>query len=312
MKYKVMIHDTPGVALTLQKSIDGSNLPFTLNTCIGCLTGCRYCYLQQAPFKWHSVFGEEVKVKTWISDRLDKELERHKDLPQHLKRVQVNPATEGYLPQVIRVMREDHGRDVMGEVLAVFRKHWNAGNKWMVHLVTKSHRVLDHLDLISDMKDQVQLELTITSTDEAVVRKLEGYAPLASKRIEMVTTFADRGVFVRVMCMPFIGDEQEAALLLQGCFQPAGASGFKHKSTNYWSEAKLSEGELVSSGGKRDIIFTDLLWNSGEPVLEGAGKPRMVTASMPDGTVSKLTKRAVPVLDFGYRYLNDVDWVTAV
>ena len=100
-KKVVIYHDKPGIALTPQKKIDSHNFPFTLNTIIGCHFGCRYCYLQGSPFRFHTKFPSEAKVKLWMADRLDKELTKYKHLPQHLKRVQVNVATEGYLPLVM-------------------------------------------------------------------------------------------------------------------------------------------------------------------------------------------------------------------
>ena len=84
----------------------------------------------------------------------------------------------------------------------------------MVHLVTKSHMVLKHLDIISAMKDQVQLEMTITTLDEAHRRKIEGCAPSVAKRLKVIKEFALAGVFVRAMCMPLIGIRQDAEGLI--------------------------------------------------------------------------------------------------
>jgi DNA repair photolyase len=92
---RIILHEKPGKARTPQKKIDQHNLPFTLNANMGCLFGCIYCYTQLPPIGLHTNFGEEVKVKTWLPEKLDLELEKFRDLPQHLKRVQVNPATEG-------------------------------------------------------------------------------------------------------------------------------------------------------------------------------------------------------------------------
>jgi DNA repair photolyase len=96
----VIFHEYKSKALTPQKKIDGHNFPFTLNAVIGCHFGCRYCYLQDFPFNRNTRFPEEAKVKLWIAEKLDKELHKYKQLPRHLKRVQVNVATEGYLPLV--------------------------------------------------------------------------------------------------------------------------------------------------------------------------------------------------------------------
>ena len=77
-------------------------------------------------------------MKTWISERLDLELDKYRNLPQHLKRVQVNVASEGYLPDVMIKTKKELKRDIMAEILDTFKRHWEEGNCWMVHLITKS------------------------------------------------------------------------------------------------------------------------------------------------------------------------------
>jgi DNA repair photolyase len=101
------LHEKPGNALTPQKKIDQYNLPFTLNATIGCLFGCIYCYTQGFPFSCHTDFGEEVEVKTWLPEKLNLELDKYRYLPQHIKRIQINPSTEGYLPGVVIKMKKD-------------------------------------------------------------------------------------------------------------------------------------------------------------------------------------------------------------
>jgi hypothetical protein len=88
------------------------------------------------------VVFEEVKVKTWLPEKLDLELKKFRKLPQHLKRVQVNSSIEGCLTGVVIKMKRDYDRDIMKETLEVFKKHWDAGNYWMVHLVLCSFGIL--------------------------------------------------------------------------------------------------------------------------------------------------------------------------
>ena len=235
------------------------------------------------------------------------ELEKWKDLPQHLKRVQVNVATEGYLPQAIHAMKAKHNRDLMKEVLEVFKKHWNDGNKWMVHLVTKSHMIINHFELITEMRDQVQIELTITTLDETKARLLEGSAPSVKKRLEIIEKFAKNDVFVRAMCMPFIGSKTEADEVRQVLLD-LGAKGFKHKAMNYWDEEKLLQGEVVRKQGKRDLIYYNLHLNSGEAVLDESGNEGTVTVSMPDSKWKEYSMKPMKVVTWGYSEMNDVDW----
>jgi len=287
------------------------NYPFSLNVTIGCLFSCKYCYLQSRFYKSQTKFGHEIRLKAWIPEKLDQELLKYGNLPQHLKRVQVNASTESYLPQAIRAMDEQLGRDLMKEVLEVFRSHWETGNKWMIHLVTKSHMILKHLDLITEMQDQVQIELTITTLDEKRARILEGFAPSVSKRIRLIERFAKRGVFVRVMCMPFIGSESEAEEVRRVLFDH-GAKGFKHKSLNYYDEKEILEGKQVLKNSKRDLIYHKLHIKSGEPFIDESGIKASVSVLMPDGKKGKnyndLNKKSMTMVDWGYSEMNDIDW----
>ena len=307
MAPRIIIQNKVGSALTGQKSIDTSNYPYTLNTTIGCLFGCNYCYLQEYPFNKHTEFGKEIIIKAWLPDKLDQELGNLSWLPQHLKRVQVNSATEGYLPQAIRVMDDQLGRDLMKEVLEVFQRHWLNGNKWMIHIVTKSHLILNHLELIASMKEQVQIELTITSLDETRARSIEGTAPSVTKRKQVIQKFSSRGVFVRIMCMPFIGTKDEAKLLRDELFK-LGARGFKHKAMNYWDEDEILKGKTVKAIGKEDIIFKALHIKSGEDALLDDNTKSSMTVSMPDKKWSSYSDLEMTIVDWGYSELNDVKW----
>ena len=317
-KKTIIFHNKPGTALTKQKEIDSHNFPFTLNAGIGCHFGCQYCYIQGFPFNLQAEFPIEAMVKLWIADKLDKELEKYKHLPQHLKRVQVNPATEGYLPLVMSKVEKELKRDIMAEVFQVFRKHWENGNKWMVHLVTKSHMIYKHFDIIRDMRDQVQLEITITTLDENRRRKMEGWAPSVSKRLKVIEKFASGGVFVRAMCMPLIGDRQDAEAIRDACFDN-GARAFKHKGVNYWDESALLAGETKRIKGQENKVFGDLLVKSGEPYLVD-GKIQKMIAKMPvivkpgkqkrwmGYKLANLRNRNMVIVYSGYSDINDIDW----
>ena len=307
MKKNIIFHDKVGKALTPQKKIDQHNLPFTLNTSIGCHFACSYCFLQKPMFR-HSAFGKEVKVKTWIPEKLNKELTTYNWLPQHLKRVQINSATEGYLPDAMIKTKKELGRDIMKEVLEVFESHWNAGNRWMVQLLTKSHMIVKHIDLLANMRHQIQVELTITTLDEQRKKMLEGFAPSVKKRLKVLERLAQAGIFVRVMCMPLIGTEADGEAVRDVALA-CGARAFKHKGLNYWDEEGVISGDVKIVKGQQNLVYEDLLLRSGEPVLEN-GVPKMVEVMMPvsPGNRRTLVPKEMAVSNWGYGELNDVDW----
>lgn len=303
---RVIFHEKRSKALNPQKKINQSNFPFTLNVTIGCLFGCLYCYTQGFPFSVHTEFGKEVKVKVWLPDQLDSELHKYRNLPQYLKRVQVNESSEGYLPSVMIMTKRELNRDIMRETLEVFKNHWDKGNFWMVHLLTKSHMILRHLDILTEMRPQVQVELTITTLSEKRKKILEGFAPTVRKRLNVIEQLSEAGIFVRVMAMPFIGSKVEAVKLRTVVFN-CGAVGFKHKKMNYWDEEALLGGRLVRVKGRKDSAYKELLVKSGEPVMEN-GQPKMKTVMMPTSKWDDWIEKRVAVENSGYLELNDIDW----
>ena len=299
---------TSGFALTrTKKPIQTTQFPFTLNANIGCLYKCSYCYLQSPPFSFQTDFGNEVRIKTDLPKKLDEELFKHSQLPAYIKRVQINEATEGYLPHTIQAANEHLGRDLMAEILQTFRKHWRLGNRWMLHLVTKSHLILNHIELIEEMRDQLQVELTITTLDETIARKVEGVAPSVSKRLEVLKRLAERDIFVRIMCMPFLGNKEEA-VAIKDTLLDMGAKAFKQKSLNYFDREQLLEGKIVRTKGRLDEKFQDLTYKSGELLLDDSGAPECQILLLPNEKWDSFTQQSIQRIDAGYKEMNSYDW----
>ena len=299
---------TNGSALTrTKKPIQTTQFPFTLNANIGCLYKCSYCYLQSPPFSFQTDFGNEVRIKTDLPKKLDEELFKHSQLPAYIKRVQINEATEGYLPHTIQAANEHLGRDLMAEILQTFRKHWRLGNRWMLHLVTKSHLILNHIELIEEMRDQLQVELTITTLDETIARKVEGVAPSVSKRLEVLKRLAERDIFVRIMCMPFLGNKEEA-VAIKDTLLDMGAKAFKQKSLNYFDREQLLEGKIVRTKGRLDEKFQDLTYKSGELLLDDSGAPECQILLLPNEKWDSFTQQSIQRIDAGYKEMNSYDW----
>jgi len=324
MNHRISTQDQAGIALTPQKKIDLFNFPFTLNMNIGCLYACRYCYLQGYPFSRFAEFGQEVKVKLWIPEKLDQELIKYRDLPQHFKRVQVNPATEGLHPKVLKYTRDNCNRDLVRETLEVFQRHWNAGNHWMVHFVTKSNSVTDYVDLLAELRHMVQVEITIITANQQLSRQVEPYAPSVNVRLRAVETLSKAGIFVRIMAMPFMttfsAEEQihdDLAALKDHCFN-RGAVAFKNKGLNYFDESDVQVGEAKHRKGQENKYFEDLIIKSGEPVLDKNGAPQTRRVLMPRQAnwhnwagrswQDRMEARDQVVVDCGYGRMNEMNW----
>jgi DNA repair photolyase len=205
---------------------------FTLNPTVGCFFGCRHCYSPRAVCKVHDAkreFFENVHVKITKPKLVKKDLKLFSTLPQRMKRVQINETSEYYLPRVMGFLKDNGHPDVMLDILDAFRQEWQAGNRWMLHILTKSPLILRHLAELKAMKEQVQREVSFATGDDSILRKIEFFTPTVRKRMDLVERLSKEGLFVRIMAMPFYGDAATLRALQKGTFD-RGAQAFKKKS----------------------------------------------------------------------------------
>lgn len=315
-------------ALSTQSSgIYPYGFPFTLNPTMGCFFCCKYCYSPISLCKIikgkRAGFFEEVTVRLGVPEQLGKELTKYSILPQHLKRVQINEHSDYYLPQLFTEIRKQNQRDILLEILNIFQRHWNNDNKWMLHILTKSPLILNHLDKLKEMKEMVQVEISFSTQDENKLRSLEIYTPTIEKRLDTIEKLTSEGIFVRVMAMPFFGDKNDLLQLKLETFN-RGAKALKNKGLNYYnwneilniSEQDLLNGKLLQSGNRKDMpIDQSLNILSGESFLNN-GNAESVDVLMPNHkawtAMSKLNERLtltnLEKINCGYSQLNDVDW----
>lgn len=315
-------------ALTAQTSgIYPYGFPFTLNPTMGCFFCCKFCYSPITTLKLienkRDGFFEEVTVRLGVPEQLDKELTKYSILPQHLKRVQINEHSDYYLPQLFSEFSNQKQPDILLKILDIFQKHWDNGNKWMPHILTKSHLILKHLDKLKEMKEMVQVEISFSTEDENKLRSLEIYTPSISKKLDTIEKLSSEGIFVRVMAMPFYGNSNDLNNLKQMAFD-RGAVALKNKGLNYYnwqnvlnlSEDDLINGKLIQSGSRKDTpINAALNIKSGEPYLI-SGNTQLVQVLMPNqkgwNALSKLNQRLSPVqldmINCGYSQLNKINW----
>ena len=312
-------------ALNPQRTIDQYGYPFTCNPSIGCHFACKYCFspifVKKQLTDRRKDFFEEVILKEEIPALLEKELIRYNKLPQHLKRVQINETSDYYLPRIINSL-QNQDEDIMYQILDIFHRNWNNGNKWMLHILTKSPLIKYHLDKLKDMKHMVQVEMSIATLDEKIKRQIEVSSPSIQQRLDTIKLLSDEGIFVRVMAMPFIGNYDDVKKIKDITFQ-YGASAFKNKGLNYfdWDELKgLSYSDLIQDKitrvkGRKDEKYEDLNHKSGEYITTGNSLSKNVL--MPTGkndwsAMTKINERLIAtdqrIINCGYSDLNSEDW----
>lgn len=325
----VTLSTSSAKALNVQKHFDQYGFPFTLNPTIGCTFGCKFCFspifVAKIPTGKRQQFFENVRVKMDLPTLLDKELTKYSTLPQHLKRVQINETSDYYLPIVFNALAKEN-RDILREMLEVFQKHDAAGNHWMLHILTKSNLILRHIDILKSMKHMVQIEISFTTPDENVRKQLEFFTIPTESRLNVVESLAKAGLFVRIMAMPFYGDENDMMQLKNTTFN-VGAQAFKNKGLNYydWDQLiTLSYDDLINDRiervvGRPDTKYLSLMIKSGETLKVAKivqvlmPKPKQGNEKLLDwSAITKINDRLVltdiNTIDCGYSNISKLNW----
>jgi DNA repair photolyase len=214
-----------GETYRAQTKINAFNFPFTGNSGGGCFFQCVYCFLRQPFFQMHRTLphGREMDVTTNFGAATESFLRKHAHLPQYMKRVQWGVATEMWHPRTVDLAKPYEG-------LREFQKH---GQDWMLHIVTKSPRILDWADLLAEMKHQVQVEVSFVTLNEQASRVFETGTPSVRQRLQIVEELASKGVFVRMMMMPCMREyelndvEGVRHIVFQNVSTGESAPGFK-------------------------------------------------------------------------------------
>ncbi len=179
------------------------NTDYVLNPYTGCSFGCSYCYASfMGRFVGESIasWGEYVYVKMNAVELLEQDLVRWSP-KRRTRTLLLSSVTDPYdgIESKYRLTRG---------LLGVLAREQYPGT---VSILTKSPLVLRDIDLLLTLPD-VEVGMTVTTTDDRLSRFLEVRAPLASRRLKTLTELTRRGV----RTYAFVGP-----LLPHFCVQPA-------------------------------------------------------------------------------------------
>ncbi|MDE2662230.1 MAG: PA0069 family radical SAM protein [Gemmatimonadota bacterium] len=167
----------------------------SLNPYRGCETGCSYCYARPT----HEYFGlsagldfeSRILAKPEAPALLRRELASPRWKPQVLV---LSGVTDPYQPVERRLGITRRCLEVLAE----------ARNP--VGIVTKHHRVTRNIDLLRELAryNAVRVQLSITTLDRSLQRKLEPRASTPERRLDAIARLADAGIPVGVNVAPVI------------------------------------------------------------------------------------------------------------
>ena len=198
-----------------------AKMPFTwtINPYRGCEFGCKYCYARYTHefmgIDDGRLFEEKIYAKADAARVLREDLRKHRK-----GAIAIGTATDPYQPAerrygvtkaLLEVFAQQEGRDLS--------------------ITTKSDLVVRDIDLLLRVSrsNVLHVNMTLTTLDRELARKLEPRAPRPDLRLEAVRKLAAAGVPVGVFAnpvMPLITDTEENLSAVARAAKVAGAGFF--------------------------------------------------------------------------------------
>ena len=201
-------------------------MPFgwTVNPYRGCEMGCHYCFARYTHeflgLADPDAFERTIYVKQVDRSRLVRELRKARKSGQT---VALGTATDPYQPaegrfEVTRRILEAAG-EVPGLCLSITTKS---------SLVTRDAELLRAIAGVSE----VTVNLSITTADAALARRLEPRAPRPDLRFGAMRTLADAGVSTRLFIMPILPGQTDHEANLRALMAAAREAGAGEAESN--------------------------------------------------------------------------------
>ncbi|WP_027728978.1 radical SAM protein [Treponema sp. C6A8] len=171
--------------------------PHSMNIYRGCSHGCIYCDSRSKCYQFTHEF-EDIEVKQNAAELLEEALRKKR------KRCMIGTGSmcDPYIPA-------EKGLCLMRRCLEIIDKY-NFG----AALITKSDLVLRDLDILRriNQKTKAVVQMTLTTADDALCKKIEPGVCPTSRRFEVLTACRDAGIPTVVWfspLLPFINDTKE-------------------------------------------------------------------------------------------------------
>ncbi len=215
-KRRVDYHELPTRKFVGRCSSERMPFDWTINPYRGCEFGCKYCYARYThefmELREPEQFEQQIFAKKWNEAGFREEL---KMIPRTAP-IAIGTATDPYQPAERRYL-------LTQKMLAVL-----AGERGRaIWITTKSDLVARDAGLLQQIQqhNNVQVNMTITTMDEALARALEPYAPRPSLRIEAMRKLSAAGIPCGVLCCPLMPMINDSEASLSRVASEAAAAG---------------------------------------------------------------------------------------
>lgn len=167
-----------------------SHFDYSLNPYAGCAFKCSYCYVPSFPSSRHEPqdWGDWVEVKTNAAALI-----RRDRLKVFGSKIFFSSATDPYQYLELKYRLT---RSCLEELL---RYH-----PAQVVMHTRSHLILQDIDLLKQFGDRLSVGVSITTDDDNIRAEFEPKAPSISRRLEVIKTLSECGIKVNASLAPLL------------------------------------------------------------------------------------------------------------
>jgi DNA repair photolyase len=212
---------TLGIRSLLSRVVSGRNLPFTwaINPYRGCEFACKYCYARYThefmELRDGVDFERKIFIKQHAAGLLRSELKKIK----RGEEIALGTATDPYQPAERRF-------EVTRAILEELALH----SGLTIGIVTKSNMVTRDAEILRRVgeRNRVFVNLTVTTVDVELARKLEPRAPRPDLRLEAVRQLNLAGVKAGVICAPVLPEITDHPRALEALVKAASEAGAKY------------------------------------------------------------------------------------
>ncbi len=216
---------TLGTRSLLSRVVSGRSLPFTwaINPYRGCEFACKYCYARYThefmELRDGVDFERKIFVKQQAAGLLRSELKKVK----RGEEIAIGTATDPYQPAERRF-------EITRAILEELARH----SGLTIGIVTKSNMVTRDVEILRRVGEhnRISVNMTVTTVDAELARKLEPRAPRPDLRLEAVRQLNLAGVDAGVICAPVLPEITDRSRDLEALVKAASEAGAKHVFAN--------------------------------------------------------------------------------
>ena len=205
----------------LNRVVSRRSLPFTwaINPYRGCEFACKYCYARYTHEFMELRDGAEFERKIFVKQHTAELLRHELKKVKRGEEIAIGTATDPYQPAERRY-------EVTRAILEELTRH----SGFEIGIVTKSNLVTRDAELLRRVAEnnRIFVNVTVTTMDVELARKLEPRAPRPDLRLEAVRQLNLAGVNAGVICAPVLPEITDRPLDLEALVQAASEAGAKY------------------------------------------------------------------------------------